>query len=78
MSAGDLFQASTETCSRRVTLQLETATTFDIVCRPAGSCEAKTGLAGWADIVTSTFWTQGSAETTSWAFCSNCRKIYPY
>lgn len=47
------------------TLQLETAITFDIVCRPGGSCPEKTGRAGCADIVTLTFLTQGSAATTS-------------
>lgn len=60
------------TIQRKPTLQLETATIFEIVCNPAGSCPAKIGLAGCADIVTFTFFTQGSATTTSLAFCSNC------
>ncbi|CAN4096367.1 unnamed protein product [Withania somnifera] len=48
---------------------------LEIVCSPAGSCPAKIGFAGWADIVTLTFLTQGSAATTSLAFCSNYQKI---
>lgn len=57
------------------TLQLDTATMLDIVCRPGGRSPAKTGLAGWADIVTLTSLTQGSAVTTSFALCSNCQDI---
>lgn len=57
---------------QRSTLQLDTATIFEIVCRPAGSCSAYIGLAGCADIVTFTFLTQGRIATTSFAFCSNC------
>jgi hypothetical protein len=57
---------------RRFTLQLDTAIIFEIVCRPVGSCSAYKGFAGCADIVTFTFLTQGSAATTSFAFCSNC------
>ncbi|KAG9149458.1 hypothetical protein Leryth_022198 [Lithospermum erythrorhizon] len=41
--------------------------------KPAGNCSAKIGLAGWADIVTFTFFTQGSAATTSLACFSNCK-----
>lgn len=60
-----------------LTLQLETATIFEIVCKPLGRSPAKIGLAGWADIVTFTFLTQGSANTTSFASCSNCKRTKP-
>jgi len=60
-----------ENLPQRSTLQLDTATIFEIVCRPAGSCSAYIGLAGCADIVTLTFLTQGSIATTSFACCSN-------
>jgi hypothetical protein len=57
------------------TLQLETATIFEIFCKPTGSCSEKMGRAGCADIVTFTFFTQGSNATTSFAFCSNCHQL---
>lgn len=56
---------------KSTTLQLETAMMLEICCSPLGSSPAKAGLAGWADIVTLTFLTQGRASTTSFAFCSN-------
>jgi hypothetical protein len=60
---------------QKSTLQLETATIFEIFCKPIGSCPAKMGRAGCADIVTFTFLTQGRTATTSFAFCSNCHPI---
>ena len=53
------------------TLQLETATMLEILDKPGGSCPANIGLAGCADIVTFTFFTQGSTTTTSFACFSN-------
>lgn len=57
------------------TLQLETAIMFEILDKPKGSCPANMGLAGCADIVTLTFFTQGSATTTSFALFSNYKRI---
>jgi len=57
------------------TLQLETAMMFEILDNPKGSCPAKMGLAGCADIVTFTFFTHGRAATTSFALFSNYKRV---
>ncbi|KAG7656494.1 unnamed protein product [Arabidopsis thaliana] len=48
---------------------------FEILCSPKGSCPANMDLAGCADIVTLTFFTYGSAATTSFASFSNYKRV---